>query len=109
MTKAGVTPAEAALKPQPEGKEKCERDQNPVQKQLRQRVPMDGKGRGLDPPAHAGQKSRWLRGRRPVASRRDAERGWALLGDQHAVGMACGRHVERVEVRAAGLVARWDA
>ena len=41
------------LEPQPEGEEVRERDQAAVHQQLGQRVAMDGKGRGSDPPAHS--------------------------------------------------------
>ena len=42
-----------ALEPQPEGEEVSERDQETVHQQLRDRMAVDGKGRGSDPLAHA--------------------------------------------------------
>jgi len=43
----------AALEAKPEGEEICKRDQSAVHHQLREGMPVDGKGRGSDPSAHA--------------------------------------------------------
>jgi hypothetical protein len=50
---AVVRTAEAIGEPQPESQVVSERDQEPVDDQLGHGVPMNGEGRGSDPPAHA--------------------------------------------------------
>ena len=50
---AVVGSAQAVLEPQTESEVVSERDQNPVHEQLRNRMAVDGEGRGSDPPAHA--------------------------------------------------------
>ena len=50
---AVVGGVEAVLEPQPEGEEVSKGDQYAIGKQLRERVTVDGEGRGSDPSAHA--------------------------------------------------------
>ena len=53
-----VARQDVAIEPQLEGEEVGERDQHAIHQQQGQRVPVDGEGRGSDPPAHAGHHCR---------------------------------------------------